>query len=376
MSQSYTQIVEHVLAAESPRKIDRDKGIIYDVKFLGENSRNPPPRNNHYPRGTREKAISLMEGVRVNIDHPKKGEEEQTRSYAAGIGVPRNIREAGDGLRGDFHFNPKHPLAEQIFWDAENCPGNLGFSINGKAKPPVMRDGKRVVEELVELQSVDLVSRPATTMGIFESLEPSTMTVKIRDVLATAFPKHLTLLREMEDAGQVAPAAEMPAPEAGADSTAQANEAFKQMVCAVFDDKSLDMKGKLAKIKEILKSQEKLMGGGEKPAETPTEEKPTEESLKAKLDPTTVQLREELAIRDLIEDAQLKFAKPENRKAFIKSLVPLTESERVSMIEDRKASAPAPERNGVKTKAAPPPSTTPITESLKDRKSFLASITE
>jgi hypothetical protein len=76
------------------------------------------------------------------------------------------------GLRGDFHFNPKHALAEQLIWDAEHSPENVGFSHNVEARTS-RRDGKVVVEEITRVQSVDLVADPATTRGLFEQHEPA-----------------------------------------------------------------------------------------------------------------------------------------------------------------------------------------------------------
>jgi len=77
---------------------------------------------------------------------------------------------SGEGLFGDLHFNPKHALAEQLVWDAENNPRNVGFSHNVLA--PLSRQGSAtVVEEITRVQSVDLVADPATTQGLFEQAE-------------------------------------------------------------------------------------------------------------------------------------------------------------------------------------------------------------
>jgi hypothetical protein len=65
------------------------------------------------------------------------------------------------------HFNPKHPVAEQLAWDAENNPRNVGFSHNVLAR--LSRDGDAsVVEAITHVQSVDLVADPAATQGLFE----------------------------------------------------------------------------------------------------------------------------------------------------------------------------------------------------------------
>ena len=67
----------------------------------------------------------------------------------------------------DFHYNPKHALAEQLKWDAENASENVGFSHDVMARVS-RRGGKAVVEEITRVVSVDLVADPATTRGLFE----------------------------------------------------------------------------------------------------------------------------------------------------------------------------------------------------------------
>ena len=79
------------------------------------------------------KALPLYEGMRVNVDHVDPG---QRRSLRDRIGLVKNVTLKEDGLYGDFHFNPKHALAEQIAWDAENAPQNLGFSPRHPRRQP------------------------------------------------------------------------------------------------------------------------------------------------------------------------------------------------------------------------------------------------
>jgi len=146
-------------------RIDKSRGILYGVKVLGTRSRN----GRRYLVGTLKKAIPLYENAKVNIDHPVE-EPGQPRSYLDRIGVLCNVQLRGeDGLYADFHFNPRHPLVEQLLWDAEHAPSNVGFSHNVDA---VVRQDKNemVVEEIVSVRSVDLVADPATTAGLFESV--------------------------------------------------------------------------------------------------------------------------------------------------------------------------------------------------------------
>ena len=104
----------------------------------------------------------------MNVNHPK-GNPDGPRDYQDRIGTIRGVAvRPGEGLFGDFHFNPKHALAEQLIWDAEHAPENVGFSHNVEARSA--RRGERVVvEAITRVQSVDLVADPATTRGLFES---------------------------------------------------------------------------------------------------------------------------------------------------------------------------------------------------------------
>ena len=90
------------------------------------------------------------------------------RDYQERMGVIRNVsHREGEGLFGDFHFNPKHYLSEQLMWDAEHAPESVGFSHNVQAR--TRRQGeKTLIDEIVQVHSVDLVADPATTRGLFE----------------------------------------------------------------------------------------------------------------------------------------------------------------------------------------------------------------
>jgi hypothetical protein len=149
-----------------PLRADKTKGVIYGVKILGGQSRN----GRLYPSETLSQAAGLYEEAKVNVNHPK-GDPNAPRDYQDRIGTVRNVVARRDeGLFADFHFNPKHVLAEQLLWDAEHSPENVGFSHNVEAR--VARQGDRVVvEAITRVRSVDLVADPATTRGLFESQE-------------------------------------------------------------------------------------------------------------------------------------------------------------------------------------------------------------
>jgi hypothetical protein len=131
--------------------------------------------------------------------------------------------------------------------------------------------------------SVDLVADPATVSGLFEAREQTMnkalLTKPVREWIAhfqtlkpgtvvALRPDYAKRLQEMEGAGVLTP--EMPMAEpgegGGSDSDQALKDGFKAAVMAAVEDDSLDMAGKLAKIKELLKAQEKLMAPKEAPA--------------------------------------------------------------------------------------------------------------
>ncbi len=158
-------------------RVDRESGVLFGVKIIGCNSRN----GREYPNDTLREAIPLYENSKVNLDHPD-GDPRRPRSYQDRFGVIRNVElRENEGLYADFRFNPKHPVAEQLLWDAEHAPENVGFSHNVEAV--VRRENeKTVVEKIVSVRSVDLVADPATTAGLFESENDFTESVSDEDV--------------------------------------------------------------------------------------------------------------------------------------------------------------------------------------------------
>jgi hypothetical protein len=144
-------------------RVDRQAGVIRGVKILGTESRNG---RTYLPEALAQ-ATSLYEDAKVNVNHPKTG-AGAPRDYQDRIGAIRDVAARPDGLFADFHFNPKHQLAEQLAWDAEHAPENVGFSHNVEART-ARRGDRVVVEAILRVQSVDLVADPATTRGLFES---------------------------------------------------------------------------------------------------------------------------------------------------------------------------------------------------------------
>jgi hypothetical protein len=154
---------EYVDCRSQQLRVDRASGVIRGVKLLGLKSRN----GRRYQENALAEAVSLYEGAKVNVNHPK-GHPFSPRDYQDRLGVIRGVEyRAGEGLFGDLHFNPKHALSEQLVWDAEHAAQNVGLSHNVMARTARQGD-ETVVEAITTVQSIDLVADPASTRGLFE----------------------------------------------------------------------------------------------------------------------------------------------------------------------------------------------------------------
>lgn len=355
------RIVESLTAAA---KVDPENGIVRNVKLIGFESKN----GRIYPPQVLKSAVHLYEGAKVNIDHPAGGDPAKPRSYQDRFGVIRNVRFVeGSGLHGDFHYNPKHPAAEQFTWDAEHNPELVGFSHNALLRVGQVKNGRTMIEEIVSIRSMDLVADPATTISLFESengsMEMSAPTAPVID----------------------APTQDKPNPQE------QIKNALKQMVLAAIDDDKLDMKATIKKIQEIMKAQEKLMGGMTGGSDSSDGQEHVEPTAVGGGDPTLHQQiallkqqleqfqgKERLAQLQESINSQLAAAglDPQNKshvsELFAKQLL-ATESEqdRAALIQDRAAlvgtSMPAPQPQGAGTPVYKP--ATPGLEQI-DAKAF------
>jgi hypothetical protein len=172
------QIQEYVDSRGTNLRVDRNQGVLVGVKLIGLTSRN----GRRYRESALVDAVGMYEGAKVNVNHPKEG-PLAPRDYQDRLGVIRGVEfRTGEGLYGDLHFNPKHALAEQLAWDAEHNPRNVGFSHNVEARLSRAGEGV-VVEAITRVQSVDLVADPATTEGLFEQVASQDPTALLWDAL-------------------------------------------------------------------------------------------------------------------------------------------------------------------------------------------------
>jgi hypothetical protein len=182
--------------------VDRVNHTISDVKLLGWTSLNG---RRYDPVGC-GKSCGLYEGARVNIDHGSK-------TVAGRFGRVAGVYTRDDGLYAKtLHYNPHLPLTEAILWAVENDPGSLGMSHDADAKVERQRDGSQLVTEIIKVNSVDVVSDPATTKGIFESMDEQSSGAQAMpgiDELLAQVAAALTMHPEMSKAEKKAKLADL-----------------------------------------------------------------------------------------------------------------------------------------------------------------------
>lgn len=175
---------------------DEATGLVRGVKLLGIRSRN---KRNYDTPGVRRTAKVLLEGAKVYIDHPET--PGKPRSYRDSFGVVKNVHyRDGQGHFGDLSYNPSHPLANQFAWDVKNNPKGLGMSVNAfYLRGKIGKDGFESVEGLELIRSVDIVTKPATSEGIFESEDSDIVSEEEDEVmdLKTLKEKHGDLLEQI-----------------------------------------------------------------------------------------------------------------------------------------------------------------------------------
>lgn len=318
-------------------RIDTAAGVIRGVKVLGRESKN----GRTYSDRALADAARLYEGVQVNFDHDRK-EPYRERGLMEGFGVLRDNAIRADGVYADLHYLTAHPAAPVFVERARRFPKSFGLSHNADGQ--TSRSGKKtIVESLDKVTSVDIVSRPATNDGLFES-ENRPVPKTIRQILESEFPKTAKAcgLLEMDGMGDVQVPADMPAE--GGDDAIWA--AFRTSIVSVLDDDALDTKATLKKIGEILKAHDKLSGSGkEKPAadkpadDKPADDSPAMESIKATLATLTESLKASEArqqSRDLLDEFSIPFD-----AALLESLAKLpSDADRRTLAEREAAKLP------------------------------------
>lgn len=348
MTRKLAKITEAVCG--SPSKVDREAGVISGVKILGKESKN----GREYTDAAMEEAARLYEGAKVNIDHRRENPKAE-RGFLEGFGELRNVTRKSDGVFGDLHFLKSHPAADAVCESAERFPNQFGLSHDADGEV-ANRDGKWIVESVKQVHSVDVVGRPATNAGIFESIDQTKVNPKERSMKKITIRKLIESkgtalqkkrLQEMDDEAPVMDyEAEVATEETGGgDADDQIWAAFRQAIMAAVDDDNLDLKATLSKVKDILAAYGKIEGdtasnggGGDDAGDgAGDDEEPTEVAESIKVLTRKLKLMESRdTARALLEEHSIPAS--ESR---IKLLAAANAADRKSLLEEFKSASAA-----------------------------------
>lgn len=206
-------------------KLDREAGIVHGVKVLGWSGKGG---QRIYQRRAVEQALPLYDGVVVNLNHVQAGENDLShpnRSVTERFGRIVNPRITDDGLFGDLKFNRKHYWAETFMGWVEDDPSAIGLSHDAILQGPMMKDGKRNIESIPKVFSVDIVADPGSTKGLHENMTPDE-------------PDPDGASMDMEDLDN---------------DDGDAEEHLCSFIVSIIKDKSLSMNERKAKVMEAMK---------------------------------------------------------------------------------------------------------------------------
>ena len=337
--------------SEAVEAVDYETGIIRGVRICGRKSAN----GREYSEQALQDAARLYEGVRVNYDHPSRKDPLAEREFGDFAGELHNCRydKSLEATFGDFHVALQGRHCSLVLESASRFPKSFGLS-HVASGDVTRKNGRQVVEMIDAVESVDIVTRPATNEGIFESLDPDDpdpisepKTMKIREILTNApeRTKFRAVLVEMIDAGELAPELEVEAePEASPEE--QIKKGVMAAIVARLEKASPE---ELQAVLEQLGIEDSLTsgnnGGGDEEVE---------ESRK------TSKLERRLALMEATND--LLAADVEATPERVEAIAAVKPESRKSLIESwPKRHAPVEQTNGRRQRPASSP---PLTESI------------
>jgi hypothetical protein len=168
------------------RRVDRDKKLIRGIKILGFKSING---RRYTPEAIVEAYKQhLYEGIAVYVNHPDRPNDP--RAIGEKLGRAINIQLIEGELYGDLEYLESHRDAALVCEMAERMDDQLGCSHNAIGEGEDDADGIFVVRHITEVRSVDLVTEPATTRGLFEQQGRKPVAIKIKQLFENSWKKY------------------------------------------------------------------------------------------------------------------------------------------------------------------------------------------
>ncbi|MEW4564710.1 hypothetical protein AB1K70_19375 [Bremerella sp. JC770] len=238
--------------------VDTDAGVIRGVKICGNRSKN----GRIYPPEVLAAAAPLYEGVTVYLNHGLMPGDE--REIDVHFGNLQNVRTQNGELFADLHYVTTHPLAASIVERAQKFPRNFGLSHDAEVEATPNGEFQQV-QRITAVNSVDLVTRPATSDGLFEQHKPpakkSTQTYRrlLSELSLQSFPGKFRVLEAAERASDPLLDREIESSDAVGSDEASLKEALRQVVLAALDDTQSDLATMLSELKRIVQQHQTLL---------------------------------------------------------------------------------------------------------------------
>lgn len=161
-------VTEEFAVVLGEAKLSEDKLIIKNSVILSRTSVN----GRDYPDDVQEAAVPLFEGAKAFIDHPEPDKMHLPRNARDLLGEHRNVHFANGKTYSDIHLLNNDVVRGVILPIIEQKPHLCGNSVVVRINQKFEKEtGRYRVEKILAARSVDIVTEPATTKGIFESKE-------------------------------------------------------------------------------------------------------------------------------------------------------------------------------------------------------------
>jgi hypothetical protein len=244
--------------------VDRTAGTISGVRICGEVSAN----GRRYPRKVFKGTESKYENKPSHLGHDK-------RSFENRIAKVTNVHLDAEGFpRCTLKIKMSDPYAPKLMDEAENDPESIGLSHVAECHSH-FEGGVEVIDRIVNPESVDIVTDPATNPKGFAESKGTMNRIKFALLVEQVGPK-LALkkllsakrLAEMDGVGDM----EVGEPAADATGDASLASALQELVASIskeFTDGNLSADEAGAKVTAFFKAH---AGESEKPAEEPKED--------------------------------------------------------------------------------------------------------
>ncbi len=246
---------ESVVQEKALKVVD---GLISAGKLIGNASVN----GRQYSDPVIAEGISRYDGAKVYLNHPTD-RNPGDRDFNDWVGVVENATAKRGGGWGDIRLRQEHPRYKEICEAVEKFPKHFGLShvadIDSEKRGAVEH-----VTRIGEVFSVDIVTDPATTNGIFESRDTTMKKKTIKQVLestkgsTSVFRK---VIAEMVEAGVMPETAEVSVPDsAGEDESIKAG--IMAAIAKKLESATPDELKKVLKALAIGDSVSELVAGG------------------------------------------------------------------------------------------------------------------